>query len=71
VKGLDTLEMGSPFGFTGNYPLYLTSKNCRNLNLEGKWASSGTARKLSRSKEDLDYTQLRVVEAHRGVGKVD
>jgi hypothetical protein len=26
VKGLDTLEMGSPFGFTGNYPLYLTSR---------------------------------------------
>jgi hypothetical protein len=33
--------------------------------------SSGTGRKLSRSKEDLDYTQLRVAEAHRGVGKVD
>jgi len=39
--------------------------------LEGKWASSGTGRKLSRSKEDLDYTQLRVAKAHRGVGKVD
>jgi hypothetical protein len=39
--------------------------------LEGKWASSGTGRKLSRSKEDLDYTQLRVAEAHRGVEKVE